>query len=270
MEQMNNMQPQEYVRPLMSATIGDLLRKWAREIPDNECVVYPQGQKRWTWKQFDELTDVVARGFMAMGVNKGDKIAIWATNVPEWIITFFAAAKMGAVLVTVNTNYKQFELEYLLSQSDTHTLIMIGECKGNNYVSHVRGLCPDLDNTQPGQLNNKRLPFLKNLVYIGGSPIRRSGFFNFEDIYAMADNVSDDEYAERTASLTPQDVVNMQYTSGTTGFPKGVMLTHHNVGNNGSVASATVMELTPEKDRMCIVLCRCSTASAVCWAWNRV
>ena len=126
MEQMNNMQPQEYVRPLMSATIGDLLRKWAREIPDNECVVYPQGQKRWTWKQFDELTDVVARGFMAMGVNKGDKIAIWAANVPEWIITFFAAAKMGAVLVTVNTNYKQFELEYLLSQSDTHTLIMIG------------------------------------------------------------------------------------------------------------------------------------------------
>ena len=252
MEQMNNMQPQEYVRPLMSATIGDLLRKWAREIPDNECVVYPQGQKRWTWKQFDELTDVVARGFMAMGVNKGDKIAIWATNVPEWIITFFAAAKMGAVLVTVNTNYKQFELEYLLGQSDTHTLIMIGECKGNNYVSHVRGLCPDLDNTQPGQLENKRLPFLKNLVYIGEKSDTPSGFFNFEDIYAMADKVSDDEYAERTASLTPQDVVNMQYTSGTTGFPKGVMLTHYNVTNNGQ-GIGDCMELTTE-DRLCIVV----------------
>ena len=252
MEQMNNMQPQEYVRPLMSATIGDLLRKWAREIPDNECVVYPQGQKRWTWKQFDELTDVVARGFMAMGVNKGDKIAIWATNVPEWIITFFAAAKMGAVLVTVNTNYKQFELEYLLGQSDTHTLIMIGECKGNNYVSHVRGLCPDLDNTQPGQLENKRLPFLKNLVYIGEKSDTPSGFFNFEDIYAMADKVSDDEYAERTASITPQDVVNMQYTSGTTGFPKGVMLTHYNVTNNGQ-GIGDCMELIPE-DRLCIVV----------------
>ena len=159
---------------------------------------------------------------------------------------------MGAVLVTVNTNYKQFELEYLLGQSDTHTLIMIGECKGNNYVSHVRGLCPDLDNTQPGQLENKRLPFLKNLVYIGEKSDTPSGFFNFEDIYAMADKVSDDEYAERTASLTSQDVVNMQYTSGTTGFPKGVMLTHYNVTNNGQ-GIGDCMELTTE-DRLCIVV----------------
>ena len=252
MEQINNVQPEEYVRPLMSVTIGDLLRKWAREIPDNECVVYPQGDKRWTWKQFDELTDRVARGFMAMGINRNDKVAIWATNVPEWIITFFAAAKMGAVLVTVNTNYKQFELEYLLSQSDTHTLIMIGECKGNNYVNHVRGLCPGLDDTVPGALSNRRLPCLKNLVYIGERADTPRGFFNFEDIYELADSVSEEEYRARTESLTPQDVVNMQYTSGTTGFPKGVMLTHYNVTNNGQ-GIGDCMDLTPE-DRLCIVV----------------
>ncbi len=252
MDKENNMQPEEYVRPLMSVTIGDLLRKWAREIPDNECVVYPQGAKRWTWKQFDELTDRVARGFMAMGIQKEDKVAIWATNVPEWIITFFAAAKMGAILVTVNTNYKQFELEYLLRQSDTQTLIMIGECKGNNYVEHVRGLCPGLDETEPGALDNKRLPYLKNLVYIGERADTPKGFYNFEDIYAMADKVSEAEYQARTTSLTPQDVVNMQYTSGTTGFPKGVMLTHYNVTNNGQ-GIGDCMELTPE-DRLCIVV----------------
>ena len=116
----------------------------------------------------------------------------------------------------------------------------------------MRGLCPDLDNTQPGQLENKRLPFLKNLVYIGEKSDTPRGFFNFEDIYAMADKVSDDEYAERTASLTPQDVVNMQYTSGTTGFPKGVMLTHYNVTNNGQ-GIGDCMELTTS-DRLCIVV----------------
>jgi fatty-acyl-CoA synthase len=247
-----NMQPEEHARPLMSVTIGDLMRKWAREIPDNECVVYPQGGKRWTWKQMDELTDRVARGFMAMGIRKDDKVAIWASNVPEWIITFFAAAKMGAVLVTVNTNYKQFELEYLLRQSDTHTLIMIGECKGNNYVNHVRGLCKDLDSTRPGELVNKKLPFLKNLVYIGERSDTPQGFYNFEDIYGLADGVSPEEYARVTESIVPEDVVNMQYTSGTTGFPKGVMLTHYNVTNNGQ-GIGDCMDLTTQ-DRLLIVV----------------
>lgn len=252
MKQINDMQPEEHVYPLMNVTVGDLLRRWAAEIPDRECVVYPQDGRRWTWKAFDELTDRAARGLMAMGIEKGDKVAIWATNLPEWMITFFAAAKMGAIAVTVNTNYKQFELEYLLRQSDTGTLVMMGACKGNDYVEHVRKLCPELDAAEPGRLSNPRLPFLKNLVYIGRRSDTPRGFYNFEDIYDMAERVSNADYIRRTESVTPQDVVNMQYTSGTTGFPKGVMLTHHSVTNNGrSIGDCMALK---EDDRLLIVV----------------
>ena len=239
-------------KPLIEVTIGDMLDQVAQRQPDNECVVAPEYGVRWSWKEFSERTDRIARGLMAMGIQKGEHVAIWATNVPEWILLQFATAKMGAVLVTVNTNYKQFELEYLLRQSDTTTLVMIGAVRDNSYVQHVRGLCPDLDESAPGRTSVKKLPFLKNLVFIGAKEQTPAGFFHFDDLYDLAAKISPEEQKARQANLAPYDVINMQYTSGTTGFPKGVMLTHHNLTNNG-MGMGDRMKFTPE-DRLLIVV----------------
>ncbi len=233
---------------LMEITIGDLLEKQATLYPDQDAVVSPYLDVRYTYKQFNELTDLVARGFMGMGIQKGDKVSIWASNYPEWIITQFATAKMGAVLVTVNTNYKQFELEYLLKQSDTMTLIMMEGVKGNNYVDHINGLCPELKTSKPGELSCEKLPFLKNVIFLDQE--RHPGMFLWEDILTFADKVSQEELTARKKELDIHDVINMQYTSGTTGFPKGVMLTHYNLVNNG-MAIGDCMKFT-HNDILCI------------------
>ncbi|MDR1569099.1 MAG: AMP-binding protein [Oscillospiraceae bacterium] len=220
--------------------------------PNNECIVAPEYEVRWTWKDFAEQTDRVARGLMAMGVKKGEQVAIWATNVPEWPLIQFASAKIGAVLVTVNTNYKQFELEYLLHQSDTHTLITIDSVRGNSYIQHVRSICPELDTSAPGSFTSAKLPCLKNVVYIGKPENTPSGFYHFDELYRLAETVPVDALSERRASLNPHDVISMIYTSGTTGFPKGVMLTHFNLVNNGQ-GMGDRMKFT-ERDRLLIVV----------------
>ena len=233
---------------LMEITIGDLLEKQAGLYPDQDCLVSPYLDVRYSYKEFNELTDLVARAFMGMGIGKGDKVSIWASNYPEWMITQFATAKMGAVMVTVNTNYKQFELEYLLKQSDTMTLIMMEGVKDNNYVNHIYGLCPELRESEPGQLSSERLPYLKNVIFLDEE--KHPGMYQWNDIYAFADRVSPEELEARKRELDIHDVINMQYTSGTTGFPKGVMLTHYNLVNNG-MAIGDCMKLTHE-DRLCI------------------
>ncbi len=233
---------------LLDITIGDMLKRQAGRFGDSDALVEPYLGVRLTYREFDELTDLVARGFMGMGIQKGDNVAIWATNYPEWVISQFATSKMGAVLVTVNTNYKQFELEYLLKQSDSMTLIMMKGFKDSDYISHIRGLCPELNEMPPGKLESKRLPFLKNVIYLDGD--EQPGMFAWSDLFKFAENVTQEELAARMAELTPQDVINMQYTSGTTGFPKGVMLTHYNLVNNG-MAIGDCMALT-EKDRLLI------------------
>ena len=238
---------------MVKITIGDLLDKQAEKYPDQDCVIYPHGKKdRWSYRQFSEMTDVVARGFMALGVMPDDKVSIWATNVPEWLLTQFSTAKMGAVLVTVNTNYKQFELEYLLRQSDTTTLVLIGGYRDSNYVEHIKALVPELETCEPGKLQCKRLPFLKNVVYIGDRAETPKGMFNFEDLYTLAEQVSQEQLKACQASLDVDDVINMQYTSGTTGFPKGVQLTHYNLVNNGKCIG-DCMKLST-KDRYCITV----------------
>ncbi len=235
---------------LLEMTIGDMLRKQAREYPDHDGLVAPYCGVRYTYRELDEITDVLARGLMAMGIKKGDKVSIWATNYPEWVLTQFATAKMGAVMVTVNTAYKQFELEYLLKQSDTNTLIMMGGYKDSNYVEHIRGLVPELNECEPGKLVSKRLPFLKNVIFIdeGAQP----GMYAWNDLLRLAEAVPQEELDRRTEELSHEDVINMIYTSGTTGFPKGVMLTHYNLVNNG-MAIGDCMKLTPD-DRLLIVV----------------
>jgi len=175
-------------------------------------------------------------------------MAIWATNRPEWVTTQFATGKMGGVLVTVNTNYQSAELEYLLKQSDSTTLILMESYRGNSYIDMLYEIVPELHESQPGKLKSEKLPFLKNVIVL--SETRYPGMFLWSDIMEMGDRLSDAELNERLDSLQPDDVINMQYTSGTTGFPKGVMLTHSNIINNAANI-AECMNLTNE-DRMCI------------------
>ncbi|MBE0600541.1 MAG: AMP-binding protein [Firmicutes bacterium] len=218
---------------LQEVTIPELLRKNVREIPDHDCVVAPEFNVRWSWKEFDRLSGVVARGLYALGIRKGDHVAIWATNVPEWLLTMFATAKLGAILITVNTNYKQFELNYLLRQSDAKMLVMIGGVRGNDYLEHITGLMPALLTGEPDSVRDEKLPCLERVVLIADEDRKPKGATAFNDLYTLAETVPEETLMEITASLTCREVINMQYTSGTTGFPKGVMLTHYNITNNG-------------------------------------
>ncbi|MBO8162941.1 MAG: AMP-binding protein [Brevibacillus sp.] len=233
---------------IRTITIGDLLDETAERIPDQEAVVYQELGLRYTFAQFRNLCNQVAKGLMSLGIRAGEHIAIWATNVPEWVTAQFASAKMGGVLVTVNTSYRVHELEYLLRQSESSTLILIDSYRDANYLEMIREICPELDACQPGQLQSKRLPKLRNVIFIGSEP--QPGMFLWSDLLERAASVSDEELANRQRSLQPDDVINMQYTSGTTGFPKGVMLSHVNIVNN-AIKVAEAMGLH-QGDRLCI------------------
>jgi fatty-acyl-CoA synthase len=233
---------------MLTVTVGKLLEEKAQLHPDHEAVVYADRGLRMTYRQLNDYSRLVARGLMKLGIEKGENVAIWASNVPEWIACQFATGKMGAVLVTVNTNYRAAELEYLLKQSDSTTLFLIEQYRDSSYVDIVYEIVPELRTCEPGKLQSKRLPKLKNVVLIGDK--RYPGMFTWNDILAMAHEVTEEQLDERMNSLDPHDVINMQYTSGTTGFPKGVMLTHYNIVNNAYYV-AQCMKLT-KNDRLCI------------------
>lgn len=233
---------------MLNKTIGEILDEIAENYPDKDALVYVDKKIRLSYKEFKEKCETIAKGLMALGIKRGDHIAVWAYNVPEWVLLQFASAKIGAILVTVNTYYKSHELEYLLKQSDSTTLFLVGGFKDVDYIKIVNTVIPNLKNSKPGKLNFEKLPYLKNIVFIGKEKI--PGMFDFEDLQTMGKKISFEELKERQESLDPQDVINMQYTSGTTGFPKGVMLTHYNILNNAYMVG-NVMGMT-EMDRMCI------------------
>ena len=216
---------------LINLTFAQVLDRMVEEFPDQYAFKYTTLDYTRTYQQFREDVDQFARALVSMGVKAGSKVAVWATNVPAWYISFWAVTKIGAVLVSVNTAYKIHEAEYLLRQSDTHTLVMVESCLDSDYKGIINELCPEIAASKPGEpLHCRRLPFLRNVITVG---FKQKGCLTFEEAMDRGDLVSEEKLARMAAAVRPNDVCNMQYTSGTTGFPKGVMLTHYNVVNNG-------------------------------------
>ena len=216
---------------VIDATFSDVLDTMVEKYPDQYAFKYTTLDYTRTYTEFRRDVDECAAALISLGVKAGDHVAVWATNIPAWFITFWATTKIGAVLVTVNTAYKIHEIEYLLKQSDTHTLVMIEDCKDINYREIIEELCPELQTLTPGEpLYSKNLPFLRNVVTVG---FNMAGCLNWEQMLQRAALVPHEEVRRRASLVKPDDVCNMQYTSGTTGFPKGVMLTHRNIVNNG-------------------------------------
>jgi fatty-acyl-CoA synthase len=226
---------------LIDLTLGDLLDQRADELPDKEALVYDYPEigleLRLTYAQYRDVVNRLAKGLIAFGVERGDHVAVWAPNVPEWIFLQLALAKIGAVIVTINTNYRAAEIEYALRQGDISTIFLIEEHRGNNYLESLYRVAPEISafaGPPDETLNVASLPRLKRAVLIGKEA--RQGLSLFSGVMALAGRVSDDELKARQSGVGPRDVSMIQYTSGTTGFPKGVMLTHYNLINQSRVA----------------------------------
>jgi len=235
-------------RAYRDVAVGELLTVLARDYPQNEALIYPDRALRYDFSQLEWITRKVARGLLSLGIETGDRVALWAPNVPEWVVLQFALAKIGAVLVTVNTSLRAAEIEFLLRQSESSTLITVAGFRDVDYVETVYEIVPELRASEEGALHSSRLPFLRNVIYIGDE--HPDGTIRYDSLLDRSERVSDLEVDARTAAQSLDSVINMQYTSGTTGFPKGVMLTNRNIVNNGYWL-AEGLALTPS-DKICV------------------
>jgi len=240
---------------LFDRTLGDWLEYWAQTTPDKEYIVYSDRDLRFTWKQFNKRVDEMALGFMALGLKKGDHIGIWAQNVPEWLTYMYACAKIGAVYVTVNTNYKQSELEFLVENSDMNTLCITDGTWDSDYVAMTYEMLPELRTQQRGQLHSERFPKLRNVVYIGQEKYR--GMYTSAELQLLGSNMDIQLLEEVKKQVKPHDIMMMQYTSGTTGFPKGVMLSHYNLANNGYLTGEHMKFTSNDSLCVCVPLFHC-------------
>lgn len=233
---------------LLRKTVGEIVREQAQMYPDHEAYVYPEHGIRKTYQEFNVETDKLAKAFIGMGIEKGEHVAFWSDNKRQWLLSQYATGKMGAVLVTVNTNYQATELEYLLKQSDATTLILDESYKGTSYIDIIREVCPELAESENGKWSSEKLPHLKRIILM--TEREEDGMYKWSELMEHVGAVTNEQLEAQFQSLDPDDVINIQYTSGTTGFPKGVMLTHTNIVNNGKLIG-DYMKLT-EWDRVCI------------------
>ena len=235
--------------PLIGETIGEMLERIARQYPENEALVSIEQGIRWQYSEFLEKVDELALALMSLDVKKGDRVAIWAMNYAEWVLVQFATAKCGAIMVNINPAYRSFELEYVLKQAEVHTLILQGRFKNSDYVGMFYEACPEATEMQAGKsISSEKFPFLKNVVFMGD--ISYNGMYTWDEFIAKGHSLGKEELREREDMLSFDDPVNIQYTSGTTGYPKGAVLTHHSVLNNGYTIGSG-MGFT-SKDRLCI------------------
>jgi len=240
---------------LSEKTIGEWLEYWAEETPDKEFMVYSDRNLRFTWKQFNERVDALAKSMLSLGVQAGDHVGVWAQNVPDWMTILYASAKIGAVTVTVNTNYKQHELEYVIKNSDMHTLFLTNGTFDSDYIDMIYNIVPELRTNQRGHLTSEQFPKLKNVVYIGQEKFR--GMYSTAELLLLGKNLEEQLLLTVKKAVNCHDVTNMQYTSGTTGFPKGVMLTHHNIVNNGFLTGENMAFTQEDKLCICVPLFHC-------------
>ena len=240
---------------LFERTLGDWLEYWATKTPDKEYIIYSDRNLRFTWKTFNQRVDEMAKGLIDIGVKKDSKVGIWATNVPDWLTILYACAKIGAVCVTVNTNYKQAELEYLCKHSDMHTLCIIDGVRDGDFIGMVNTMLPELKHCERGKLKSKEFPCMKNIVYIGQE--KQRGMYTTAELLLLGKNLENNQFNLMKSKVTCHDVVNMQYTSGTTGFPKGVMLTHYNITNNGFLTGEHMKFTAEDKLCCCVPLFHC-------------
>ena len=234
--------------PLLGCTIGDALDTAARTYSNSPALVSCHQNQRLSFAELSAAVERFARGLMHLGVQKGDRVGIWATNCSEWVIVQFATAKIGAILVNVNPAYRAYELKFALEQSGCQTLIMVPNFKNADFVSIFFETCPEAKAAKAGTLSAADLPFLKNLILIDKT--HPDSFFGWNQILAMGDHVAFAELRQRGAGLAFDEPINIQYTSGTTGHPKGAVLSHHNILNNALLV-AECMRIAPG-DRICL------------------
>lgn len=234
--------------PLIHKTIPQLLAETAKAYPDHDAAIFSEEGVRWSYTEFAHQVDRFAAGLMRIGVKPGERVGIWSPNRSEWLLTQFATARIGAILVCVNPAYRSFELEYALNAVECATLVTATAFKTSDYVAILNELAPEIAASDPGTLASKRLPHLKRVIAIGDTaPFR---MFRFYDVQAMGDGADRATLDQVQAQLKPDDPINIQFTSGTTGNPKGACLTHANIVNNAANVTAA-MNLT-DRDRLCI------------------
>jgi len=234
--------------PLIDATIGDFIEDIATRFPHREALVVRHQEIRWNWGEFLCQIDKLAHGLLALDIRPGDRVGIWAPNCYEWCMTQFATARIGAILVCINPAYRVFELEYALNKSGCRAIIAAEQFKSSRYLEMLAQLAPELSACEPGGLHAARLPELEIVIRLGAG--QTPGMLNFADVCRMGGGQEQARMHQIQRDLSPQDVINIQFTSGTTGNPKGAALTHHNILNNANQVAAG-MRLT-EQDRLCI------------------